>query len=359
MAETVKGRQKANKRVAVRKDRGKARAMGEKQKVIHPREQKPCYWDQKKLVQMVRPWGSSRLQPASPAFPMMAPITESADGSQRYALTDCREELQKSEDKHKSVNDKLKLIKQTEAPQSSRQQEYDRLFNGTNARSSKECDETPMATVSTLAPAKKVTRRSLVGRVRPTPVTTGARSSSDADPHGTVTGEEAAAQTANAAAWSEAEDDQHEPPSPASVSSSIRRDIYFGDAQPSSSRLQDEGDQRTQVFPRPDAGYQHGYEGMPTYAYFQRQIEFAQVTAQMGGDINEAQRQIIAASAAANDFKMWLSALIAQQSLEQSEQLRRSKREHELQMQQDLDQQFEEFWSTTGVKDGLCDNNER
>ena len=264
---TAKGKQKGGSEKGSWKgkgDGGKAESdpsKGTKALLLGPKETGP---DGKAL-------GVNRLQPASPAFPMMAPITESADGSQRYALTDCREELQKSEDKHKSVNDKLRLIKQTEAPQSSRQQEYDRLFNGTNARSSKECDETPMVTVSTLAPAKKITRRSLVGRVRPTPVTTGARSSSDADPHGTVTGEEAAAQTANAAAWSEAEDDQHEPPSPASVSSSIRRDIYFGEAQPSSSRLRNESDQRTQVFPRPETGYQHGHEGMPTYAYFQRQ----------------------------------------------------------------------------------------
>ena len=75
-------------------------------------------------------------------------------------------------------------------------------------------------------------------------------------------------------------------------------------------------------------------------------IEFAQVTAQMGGDINEAQRQIIAASAAANDFKMWLSALIAQQGLEQSEELRvayeaiQQQKQQQRQMKQELDQQF-------------------
>ena len=102
--------------------------------------------------------------------------------------------------------------------------------------------------------------------------------------------------------------------------------------QPSSSRQQHEGNQRTQVFHRPDAGYQHGYEGMPTYAHFQHQIEFAQVTAQLGGDINEAQRQIVAAAAAATDFKMYLSATIAQQSLQQSQQLKEAN-EARLQLQ--------------------------
>ena len=284
---------------------------------------------------------------------MMAPVVEDSDGNQRYVLADSREEVQKAEDiLHKNVNDKLKLIKQAETSRCSRQQEYDRLFNGTNARSSHEGGETPTATIGTLAPAKKITRRSLVGRVRPTPVTTGARSSSDADPHGTVTSEEAAEQTANAASSAEAtsqRDTQYEPPSPVSVSSSTRRDIYFGDAQQSSSRLPNMGNQRTQGHHRPDTGYQYGYEHMPTYAHYQHQTELAQVSAQMGGDINEAQRQIVATAAAANDFKMYLSATIAQQSLQQSHQLKEAN-EARLQLQKDLEQQFEEFCIDNRVK---------
>ena len=48
-------RQRASKRVAVRKVHGKAR-VGKTEKEIHKREQKDCYLDQKKLVRMARLW---------------------------------------------------------------------------------------------------------------------------------------------------------------------------------------------------------------------------------------------------------------------------------------------------------------
>ena len=47
------------------------------------------------------------LQPASPAFPMMAPITEDDKGQQKYVLADSRTDVEKAEDAmHKSINDK-------------------------------------------------------------------------------------------------------------------------------------------------------------------------------------------------------------------------------------------------------------